>query len=337
MNSTRKIPAEHRYSRILNKARKELNTQLTLLTSYNYAYFLIIVICFVFFRKSSWHNLNILAYIKILISNTVAYTKILISLIIQNYLVVLGILVICIGFVLILQKPIAKLKEYNKSLFIEGLHKTCKILIQHNIFLLLLDPNLIYKYESRNPKIKSIIKVNLNLSNPKTTPRIHNFSDYLGSDIHIYILALDLIDSQFPRLAKDQLFKRKSIFVSCSIILALSILIPIGLLIFAFGLNYFPAEILYILLPVSVVSGLIYGYFHLFNKLSLPDVSSYTILSFFKVQFVRDPEHDYQMFDYRRIHPDLTYEYIVTIIESYLYPKQDRGDKVNTIQPKVSS
>lgn len=305
------IPSEHRYRRVLLAVKKAWRNKLLLSTLFNLIYAFVMIWFAAFKPNNAFQRYSIDDFFRNCVSNIGNYLLEILIVIFASFL---------IGFVLHRLSWIIKVE--NKSVIDEYLALYSHFLAGVGLLPLIMDPVLLSQYEPRRDSLAKKISTYINYEKAKSTYNI-TFVNSVVSIPYQVGLILHLIKLHNLEEPKVNISRTRISMVNGAVLICLLLVVP-AFALFSLSLQL-EANIVVTIIAVDLISAITFFIFFFGLRIDNNQTKISAISNIIMVLFFRDPEHDFNMFDYRRYHPDLTYEYIVSIIESYLYSEQGRG------------
>ncbi len=314
MNTTQKIPAEHRYRRVLLAVNKARRNRLLLLTLFNFIYAFVMIWFAAFKPNNAFQRYSIDDFFRSCVSNIGNFYLEILIVIIASFL---------IGFVL--HRLSWVVKAENKSVIEEYLALYSDFLASVSLLPLIMDPVLLSQYEPRGNSLAKKISTYVNYEKAKRTYSI-SFVNSVVSIPYQVGLILQLINLHNIKEPKVNISRTRISIFNGAVLICLLLVVP-AIALFSLSLQL-EANIVVTIIAVDLIAAITLFIFFFGNRIDNNQAKTSAISNIIMVLFFRDPEHDFVMFDYRRYHPDLTYEYSVGIIESYLYANHNDSSEM---------
>ncbi len=188
--------------------------------------------------------------------------------------------------------------------------------------------------KTKLPMLHNITLAFYELLNNPLWLKTNRLSEYFRYDINFSRIAKKNVyhspDSLENPSTMDLILTYSRALISSVLILVAHIML-LGYLMPSSSNNSFPIDYLFLNFGVMIGMNLFLGLSS--QYLLISQIHSIAIRSIILVMFFRDPNNDFEMFDYSYLDENWTYKNIVSIIEFYLYPEKEIPDNLVLYEP----
>lgn len=213
--------------------------------------------------------------------------------------------------------------KWRINSFIYQLHYWCRLLLKDGIIQYVIDPHFLYNhYRSVSTRSSFFTMLNLNqISNKCVT-------NYRFEDLLVSFFDFKIFRSLLTRIGLKK-YKNRYLSTLKSRVLFDFVYIVVLILdaFWAFSViqvSFVREHPNFFILMVTFTSFLLilYSVYFFINRMIFNQSDVYALKSVIYIVFFRDPNNDFSILNYSKVHNHIEYQQVVNVINTYLYPEQ---------------
>lgn len=305
MIDTKNIPYEHRYRRVLLAINNVWRKRMLLLALFNFVFAFTWIWFAAFKPNNAFQRYHIFDFLKSLPTFIFVYRyEILIVVIVSS---LIGLIIAKLSWVV---------KTENKIMLEEYLAQFSSFLADFNLLPLIMDPVLLPQYEPRRNSLAKRISTFVKFEKSKNA---YNISFITTMAFIPYIIGLigQLVSIHNMKEPKVYINRTRISIINGAVMIFLLLAVPV-IAVSSLTLQI-EANVVVAIIAIDLIAAILYFIYFFGLRFDHNQAKGAAIAAIILIMFFRDSEHDFPMFEFKRYHPELTYEHIVRIVESLVY------------------